>query len=312
MELPIPAQAESELQIGTLRPGVLVGLKTAVTGNASYTKEVIEPEHRVRSGAVRAVVQITSTIADPEEHAKANQIRLKARMIVVNVCARSNFGLLCPEGSLDKLALAMKEARRVVERFNATARLNRVTIYIMTGRVAHDDVEAVRAIKSEVRDLLASMSEGVKNLDVKKVRDAATRAKSIGAMLSPGAAGQIKAAIETARGAARKIAKAGEEAAQEVDREAINALNAARTAFLDVIEEGEATDVEAATSEAIAVDIDPEAEVELPPDPAPVRSKKPKATAKKPVAKAKAAKKTVKSLAKKAVRRRSAAEARAI
>jgi hypothetical protein len=303
MELPIPTQAaEPELEVSTLRPGVLVGLKTSVTGNASYTKETIEPEHKVRSGALRAVWKTERTITDPEEHGKANQARMKARAIVASVCAKSAFGLLCPESNLEKLALAMKEARRTVERFNRTSRLTRVAVYIITGRVAQNDVEAVRAIKSEVRDLLSSMSEGIKNLDVKTVRDAANKARNLGAMLSPGAQGQVKAAIEAARGAARKIAKAGEEAAQEVDREVLNTLNAARTAFLDVIEDGEVPDMEAPTSEAVAVDIDPEAEVELPPAPKPAPAKKIKAT--------KSAKKAVKSPAKKTTRRRSGAEAR--
>jgi hypothetical protein len=305
MELPIQ-QAEPALEVSTLRPGVLVGLKTSVTGNASYTKETIEPEHKVRSGALRAVWKTERTITDPEEHVKANQARMKARAIVASACAKSAFGLLCPESNLDKLALAMKEARRVVDRFNRTSRLTRVAIYIITGRVAQNDVEAIRAIKSEVRDLLGSMAEGIKNLDVKTVRDAANKARSLGAMLSPGAAGQVKTAIEAARDAARKIAKAGEEAAQAVDREAINALNTARTAFLDLVEEGEQTEVEAATSEAVAVDIDPESEAELPPAPAPVRAKAKRtngAAKKQPVA-AKSAKKVVKAPAKKVARRR--------
>jgi hypothetical protein len=312
MELPIQ-QTEPAMEVSTLRPGVLVGLKTSVTGNVSYDKEVIEPEHRIRSGAVRAVVQITSTVTDPDEHVKANQIRLKARMIIVNTCARSTFGLLCPESNLDKLSLAMKEARRVVDGFNQTARLSRVSIYIITGRVAKNDVEAVRAIKSEVRDLLSSMSEGIKNLDVKTVRDAANRARNLGAMLSPGAAGKVKEAIETARSAARKIAKAGEEAAQEVDREAINSLNQARTAFLDLVEDGETTDIEAPAIDAVVVDIDPETEVELPPEPVPTKTKKPKASTKKQPVTSKSAKKVAKSSPKPAKKgtRRTAAETRA-
>jgi hypothetical protein len=310
-ELPLTSAAEPALEVSTLRPGVLVGLKTSVTGNASYTKETIEPEHKVRSGALRAVWKTERTITDPEEHGKANQARMKARAIVASVCAKSAFGLLCPESNLDKLSLAMKEARRVVDRFNQTSRLTRVAVYIITGRVAQNDVEAVRAIKSEVRDLLASMSEGIKNLDVKTVREAANKARNLGAMLSPTAAGQVKAAIEAARGAARKIAKAGEEVAQEVDREALNALNAARTAFLDVIEEGEQTEMEAPAAEALAVDIDPEAEVPVSEPALSARPRRVRSVAKKPAAKAKSRKKAVKSPAKKSTRRRPAAEARA-
>jgi hypothetical protein len=40
--------------------------------------------------------------------------------------------------------------------------------------------------------------------------------------------------VDAARGAARKIVKAGEDAAQEIDREAIKTITEARTAFLDI------------------------------------------------------------------------------
>lgn len=256
LELPSTDNAEA-MSVGTLRPGVLVALKTSVTGNTKINKEIIEEEHRIRNGASKTVVKIERIISDPDEHKKANQVRMKCRAIICSVCSHSNFGLLCPEDQLDKLALALREAERHCQAFNRTARLTRVQVYTITGRVAQDDREAVRAIKSEVRDLMNAMSEGVKNLDAKKIRDAANKIKSLGMMLSPAAAEQAKTALEAARGAARKIVKAGEEAAQEVDRAALNAINAARTAFVDV-EEGE-TELEDVVSEAPGVDFDPEA-----------------------------------------------------
>lgn len=247
------------LDVSTLRPGFLVSLKTSVSGNVSYQKETIQAEHKVRSGAVKAKWQTERTIEDPEEHKKASQVRMKARQIVSSVCAVSAFGLLCPEASQTKLELAIKEARRVVEAFNRRAKLTRVGVYVISGKIARDDVEAVRAIKSEVRDLLNSMSEGVKTLDVEAVRSAANKARNIGSMLSPEAAEKIKGAIEAARGAARKIVKAGEAAAQEIDQEAVRSITQARTAFLDL--EDDAAEIAHPTSEARAVDLEPEGAV---------------------------------------------------
>ena len=112
--------------------------------------------------------------------------------------------------------------------------MSRVSIYVITGRIAPDDVEAVRAINSELRDLLDDMTTGLKNLDVTAVRDAANRARGIGQMLSPAAAERIQNAIDVARSAARKIVKAGEQAAQEIDLATIRKLEEARTAFLDI------------------------------------------------------------------------------
>jgi hypothetical protein len=237
MELPIleDGQRIPALITTTLLPGFLVGLKTSVTGNVEYTKEVIEEEHRIRSGALRSVTQTERTINNPEEFVKANQIRLKARQIITSgICINTKgFGLLCPESRIPKLELAVKEARRLADTFNRTATITHVSIGIMTGRIAQDSVEAVRSIKGEVRELLALMSEGVKNLNAQAVRDAANRARNLGGMLSPEAAAKIKGAIDTARKAARKIAKAGDNVVTEIDREALASLAAARTSFLD-------------------------------------------------------------------------------
>lgn len=265
-QIALPLDTPS-LSTSTLRPGCLVGLKTSVTGNVSYQKNVLEPEHRTRSGAAKEKWETIRIVTNPEEHKKANAVRLKARMIVVNVCATSAFGLLCPESELPKLELAVREARRIINDFNRTATLSRVSLFVITGRIAQDDREAVKAINSEVRDLLRAMSDGVKTLDVKAIRDAAVKARNIGSMLSPEAAAKIKDVIETARGAARKIVKAGETAAQEIDREAITRISEARTAFLE-LDDPNTGEMGVPEHEARAIDFDPdEPAPEPPPEP---------------------------------------------
>lgn len=258
---PSDRETNNALGTSTLRPGYLVSLRSSVTGNVKYNKEVIEPEHRLRSGASKAAWQTEKTVEDPEEHAKANQARMKARLLVAQVCAKSAFGYLCPDTNAQLLIEAIAEARRVVEAFNRRSRLTRVDVYVITGRVEQNDVEAIRAINSEVRDLLADMSSGIQNLDVKKVRDAANKARSIGTMLSPDASEKIKAALDAARGAARKIVKAGDEATSAIDNEAINTITQARSAFLDIDIEG---DVEIPDEETRAVDLPADDEVEQP------------------------------------------------
>jgi hypothetical protein len=272
----------SEIYSRTLSPGFLIGLSTAVRGGVHYKKETIQAEHRVRSGAEKAVWKTERTINDPDEYKKANQIRMKARMCVVNECAISAFGLLCPDNNLPRLELAVKEANRIVATFNRTARQSRVTVYVIKGRIARDDVEAAKAIKSEVRELLDAMSSGIKTLNAEAVREAASKAKQIETMLSPDAATALKGAVSSARIAARKIVKAGEEAAGAIDRESIRAITEARTAFLD-IEEGEATEVQSPDASGRAIDLEPEVEAPAEaaltgrtPSEAPAESGKPK------------------------------------
>ena len=129
---------------------------------------------------------------------------------------------------------AISEARKLAEEFNETATLTRVSIYVIIGRIAADDVEAMKAINSEVSDLMRRMEDGVRNVDAEAIRNAANAARNIAQMLTPDAASRVRVAIELARAAAKKIVSAGEQAAVEVDRGTIARIEEARTAFLDL------------------------------------------------------------------------------
>lgn len=219
--------------VTTLRPGLLVSLKTSIKGNVSYVKRDLEAE-QVSNGAAKAKWETERTIVDPVEHEAATQVRSKARSLVTSVCIASQFGLLCPQTAAEDLDRAVTEANALCNDFNKTAKVSRVYLYIIAGKVADTEIEAVKAINSEVRDLLADMTDGLQKLDVKAVRAAASKAKQIGGMLTVDAQARIQIAIDAARTAATKIVAAGEQAAVEIDRRTIAALTEARTAFLDI------------------------------------------------------------------------------
>jgi len=240
-------------QFETLRPGFLISLKTSVRGNVQYAKRDLTQE-TTEDGKAVAEWETKRTIADPVEFKAAGEARSKARSIINSVCVQSAFGLLCPEKAQEELDRAVKDAHKVVDAFNRTATLTRVGVYVMVGKIASDDVEAVKAINSEVSDLLGQMEQGLRNLDVKSIRDAANKAKSIGQMLAPDAAVRIQMAIDAARDAARKMVKAGEQAAVEIDMRAVRTVTDMRTAFLDL---DEAKEVAAPQQEARALDLTP-------------------------------------------------------
>jgi hypothetical protein len=227
------------LQPSTLRPGLLVSLKTSVTGNVSYAKRTIEEDHVTQNGEKLAVWETERKIADPNEHEKAQKARGEAGNTIRSVCSATAFGLLCPLDKADKLAEAIAKARAIADEFNSKATLTRLGIYVVTGHIAQSDVEAVRAINSEVRELLADMQEGLSNLDVKTIRTAAQKAKGLGQMLSEEASTKIQIAIEAARKSAREIVKAGEGVAVEIDRETIKRIDQQRLAFLDLDDQKE-------------------------------------------------------------------------
>lgn len=220
------------IQTSTLRPGLLVSLKTSTRGNVSYEKRDLE-DSKLENVELKKW-ETSRTISDLDEWERSKKARSAASIAVRKVCAWSAFGLLCPESDKDDLDAAIAEARRIVEEFNATAAMTRLHVFVMVGKIAADDVEAVRAINSEVRDLMRDMEEGLKNLDVKTVRDAAQKAKSLGQMLTPDAEGRVTKAVELAREAAKKIVKAGDEGTVEIDKRAIRKIAEQRTSFLDL------------------------------------------------------------------------------
>jgi hypothetical protein len=241
------------IQNTTLRPGLLVSLKTSVRGNVKYLKDQ-KGSQKLEDGAEVALWETQRTIKDPVEHKAAGDTRTRARYLVRSICAESAFGLLCPETDKDKLEKAVAEARKLAEEFNETAKLSKISVFVITGRIAPDDVEAVRAINDEIRGLMDDMNSGIERLDAKSIREAASKIKDVGQMLSADMQARIQIAIETARGVAKKIKAAGEQAAQEIDRSAIRKITEMRTAFLDL--DGGA-EVAAPAAEARALDLAP-------------------------------------------------------
>jgi hypothetical protein len=221
-------------EIRTLRPGLLVSLSTSIKGNIHYQKVDLEGNHLDENGEQRARWETTRVITDPIEHDAAAKVRSQVTYLIRSQCAVSAFGLLCPERNADKLSEAIAEARALADQFNADAALTRVSVNVLFGRIAQDDVEAVKAISEELRSLMEDMQVGLKNLDVKAVRDACNKARSIGGMLSDDAKGRLDVALQAARTSARQIAKAGETVVVEIDRRAIAKIDMARTSFLDI------------------------------------------------------------------------------
>src|ERR1035437_7255647 len=147
----------------TLRPGLLVGLKTSITGdNVEYVKTVLEEEHTDEFGALVGSWQTDKSVADAAEQEAASKIRSKARGFITSVCARSDFGYLCPESREAQLEAAIKNAQELCAEFNSSARLSQVNFFAITGRIAADDVQAVRAIKSELNGLLETVEPRIK------------------------------------------------------------------------------------------------------------------------------------------------------
>lgn len=247
------------MRISTLRPGLLVSLSTTIKGNVRYSVTEIEADHIASDGTRRARWETDKLVIDPTEHDEAVKLRGKARSLVTAVCSASAHGLLCRQDNRERLLDAIREAQMIANEFNARASVTRMAVNAIIGEVAADDVQAVRAINEEVRSLMEAMDAGLRKLDVAAVRDAANRARELSAMLTPEAASKAQAAIDAARSAARRIVKAGEEAAIEIDAATLRTIREGRAAFLDLDEVGPIIE---GTVTGRAIDLEPDVQVE--------------------------------------------------
>ena len=226
------------MKASVLKPGLLVSLRTTIKGGVDYSRTDIEAEHETEDGASVARWETTRSIPDPAEFEAAIVVRGKARALVSSVCCSSAFGLLCPTAREEELQAAIAEAGKLIEEYHETARLTRVGVYVLVGRIAQDDAEAARAIGTEVRDLLEQMRSGIAAAQPDAIREAASKARALNGMLSADVAGKVSAAITEARKAAREITarvgKAGEAAADVVAEMSVRAIDAARFGVLDL------------------------------------------------------------------------------
>jgi hypothetical protein len=225
---------------------LLVALSTRLDGGVKYRRTDLTPEGEAPEGADVSRWETTRVVEDREDHERAVKARSDARNVIVRVCARSDFGLLCPQSRESELDSAIAEARRIADEHNASSKHSRVNIYALKGRIASTDDEAIRAIASEVRGLVSTMRESFAgltagNLDasIKAARDAATAAKQIAGMLGENEAARVTAAVAETRTLAREIvkrAKDGEAFAKVLETVQIDALRSDRFAFLDLSE----------------------------------------------------------------------------
>lgn len=260
----------------TIRPGLLVSLKSSVVGGVTYQRVNLDADvpcddcesYRKSSGAadpacatcrgsgvaVAAAADADSEVKrwetrriidDKAEHERAVKCRSAALARIRKVCSTTSFGLLCPAEQEAALDIAIADARALVDAHNAVAKSTRVSVYALKGRVASDDAEAARAITSEIGALVTRMTDGINAFDPNAIREAATRARELSAMLSDDKAAKIDAAIEQARKAARTIVRrievegeARETVLLDIQR---GQIESARIAFLDLSGADDAT-----------------------------------------------------------------------
>lgn len=239
-----------------IKPGILVALRSSVVGGVTYSRADLglEEEEATAVAQLSAEASVekwetTKIVTDPQEFKRAGDVRSKAAAEVRKVCIQTSFGLLAPADREAELDAAAQKARELIGEFNASSQHSKVSIYLLKGRIASTDEEAVRAIGAEVSALVVEMNQGIDRLDPEAIRKAASAAAQLGAVLDARQQQVVSAAVEAARKAARtitkRVEKEGEAGSVVLASLQRDALETARITFLDLEEVAPANDGEA-------------------------------------------------------------------
>ena len=234
------------MKTSVIKPGILISLKSTVVGGVQYQREDLGK--KLDDGEELTEWKTVRVIQDKEEHERATKCRSAALALVRKTCSSTTFGLLCPTDNEGALDTAIAAARKLVDEHNESAAHTKVGVYVLKGRVASDDAEAMRAITQEAAQLVKEMDAGVKNFDASAIRAAADRARELSNMLGDEQREKIEGAIAQARTAARtivkRVEKEGEDRAivmMDIQR---GQIESARIAFLDLSGESNAPKAE--------------------------------------------------------------------
>lgn len=245
----------------TLKPGLLVSIRTRNEGGVKYARLDLAKEETASAATVEKW-ETTKTVFDKEEHEKASKLASKLGNRIRSVCAFSEFGYLCRADREKELDEAIVSAREEASTFNETSKTCRVSVFALKGRIAESDAEAARAVGTDLLDLIREMEKGVEGMSVKDIRDAASKAKKLITMVDDTTAKMVEAAVEQAREIATELRKnldkgeRGANEAREVVKNAnMSAITKAREA-LDVVDLDQPEERPVAAVAAEAVDLD--------------------------------------------------------
>lgn len=246
----------------TLKPGLLVSLKTTMRGGVEYAREDIADK---KEGTAKVEEwKTTKRVADVKEHEAASKLRSKLGGLVRKVCAPSAFGLICPVSKEAELREAIVEAKEGAAKFNTKNRTVSIGVYVLVGRIAESDQEATAAIRDELKDMLGDMQRAITGGAIEDAREAASKLLKMGMVLDEKTQGKVKRAVEEvrqiAKDAIKKVSEGGVTTAQAVASVKFTALEEARFAFLD---DGETLAPVSTLPSTDARSFDEEGEVEL-------------------------------------------------
>jgi hypothetical protein len=226
-----------------IKPSILVGLKSTISGGIKYNRTDLERSRVDDNGTERAKWETTRLIDNKEEYEEAVKVRGKAVSNIRRLCTPFELGLVCLVDRIEELEEAIVESKQMVREFNDKSTYSRINIFPSTWEARDNGEDAVRQLSAEVAKIIEEMQTGIDNFDVKNIRKAANKARSLAGVLEKEQEDILNEAISQARKAARmfvkRIEKEGERAEAVMAEVRRNELTKARVTFLDYSEEKE-------------------------------------------------------------------------
>ncbi len=220
----------------TIRPGYLIALRTEMTGGVRYFREDLRDD-KTPAGGEETEWKTLKIVEDRKEHRQASLLRSKVSNAVRKCCVFTPFGLICPATDREKLNQVVAQVQSEIRDFNSQSRHTKLSLNVLPGRIAADDVEANRAIASEMRELAKRMKQAVREADVKGIREAALLASRMGAVLGDAEKEKVNKAVKAARDAARMVVKEVEKGGAKIEKVLpkmkLGPISQMRFAFLD-------------------------------------------------------------------------------
>jgi len=78
-------------------------MSTSIDGNVDHEKTMLEEEHVTEAGELRSRWETERVVLDAVEMDAATKVRSKARSLITGICAKSDFGYLCPDNKIEAL-----------------------------------------------------------------------------------------------------------------------------------------------------------------------------------------------------------------
>lgn len=148
-----------ELNVKTMRPGLLVTEHISLKGGIHYDREY-ENSYFDDKAQIRQWKTV-SRIDDPNERAEAIKLKTDMYREVHSLCVSTPVGLICEESRRPELVAALQKIKRERDAFNDRARTCRLTTNHACFEVKEDNHETIAAIMEQIADVAQAVNRAI-------------------------------------------------------------------------------------------------------------------------------------------------------